>query len=176
MNLLDMTRLATGQIRIKREWVPLEELTGTALNRLETALGKRPIAVSIPPDMPMLSVDPVLFGQLFVNLLENSVKYTPADSPLEIRAQWRPGVATIELIDHGPGLDPELAATAFDKFVRGQHTAVPGVGLGLAICKGIMEVHDGRISYEPTPGGGATFRLELPLLDKAPDITAAGTP
>ncbi len=176
VNLLDMTRLATGQIRIKREWVPLEELTGTALNRLETALGKRPIAVSIPPDMPMLSVDPVLFGQLFVNLLENSVKYTPADSPLEIRAQWRPGVATIELIDHGPGLDPELAATAFDKFVRGQHTAVPGVGLGLAICKGIMEVHDGRISYEPTPGGGATFRLELPLLDKAPDITAAGTP
>ena len=68
------------------------------------------------------------------------------------------------------------APRGFDKFVRGQHTAVPGVGLGLAICKGIMEVHDGRISYEPTPGGGATFRLELPLLDKAPDITAAGTP
>jgi two-component system sensor histidine kinase KdpD len=169
-NLLDMTRLASGQLQIHREWLPLEELTGVALARLEAALGARPIELEIPPDLPMVQVDPLLFGQVFVNLLENALKYTPADSPLEIRAQAIAGGVTVDLVDHGPGLQAELAARVFDKFVRGKHTEVGGAGLGLAICKGILDVHGGTIAHHPTPGGGATFRLTLPATESPPSL------
>ena len=163
VNLLDMTRLASGQMRVKCEWVPLEEMVGSALTRLETELGKRAIQVRIPPTLPMLHVDPLLFEQVLVNLLENAVKYTPPDSALEIFAEEKPTGIAVLVADHGPGLDQALGAHVFDKFVRGQHTGVGGVGLGLAICKGIMEAHGGDIAAMPTPGGGATFRVELPL-------------
>lgn len=169
-NLLDMTRLASGQLQIHREWLPLEELTGVALARLEAALGARPIELEIPADLPMLQVDPLLFGQVFINLLENAIKYTPPDSPLEIRAQAAAGGVSVDIVDHGPGLQPALAAQVFDKFVRGQHTAVGGAGLGLAICKGILDVHGGTIAHLPTPGGGATFRLTLPATDSPPSL------
>lgn len=169
-NLLDMTRLASGQLQIHREWVPLEELTGAALARLEGALGERPVEVLIPPDLPMVHVDPLLFGQVFINLMENAIKYTPAESPLLIRARAQPGSVAVDVVDHGPGLQPDLAARVFDKFVRGEHTAVRGAGLGLAICKGILEVHGGSISHQPTPGGGATFLLNLPSTETPPSV------
>ena len=168
VNLLDMTRLASGHLQVRADWVPLEELTGAALTRLEVALGSRPVDVHIPPDLPMLHVDPVLFGQLLVNLLENALKYTPSGSPIALRAVADAANVTLDVADHGPGLPPALVDTAFDKFVRGQHTGVAGVGLGLAICKGIVDVHGGHIAYLPTPGGGATFRLSLPRTSQEP--------
>ena len=176
VNLLDMTRLASGQMRVKREWVPLEEIVGSALARLEVRLGARQVQVAIPPDFPLLHVDALLFEQVFVNLLENAAKYTPADSPIEISAERRPTITTIAVIDHGPGLPPELAARVFDKFVRGQHTGVGGVGLGLAICKGIMDVHGGTIALESTPKGGATFRIALPLTAAPPTMAEVPRP
>ena len=170
VNLLDMTRLAAGEMPVKREWVPLEEIVGSALTRLEERLGDRQVGVTIPSDYPLLHVDPLLFEHVFVNLLENATKYTPAHSPLEVVATQTADAQRIAIIDHGPGLQPELAARVFDKFVRGQHTGVGGVGLGLAICKGILDVHAGNIAVQATPGGGATFILEVPVAASPPTI------
>jgi two-component system sensor histidine kinase KdpD len=163
-NLLDMTRLEAGALPLRREWVPLEELVGAALTRLEPLLGTRPVEVRLPRELPLLSVDPVLFAQVFVNLLENASKYTPAAAPIEISARVEPDAVVVELSDRGPGLPAGSEEKIFDKFFRGAHTGIGGVGLGLAICRGIVQAHDGTIAAANRPGGGATFRIRLPRL------------
>jgi K+-sensing histidine kinase KdpD len=158
-NLLDMTRLESGALTVKREWIPLEEIDGSALNRLDT---------SLPPELPLVSVDPVLFEQLFVNLLENAAKHTPAGSPLAIAARAEGDVLTIEVADRGPGLAAGDEARVFEKFFRGQQAGAQGAGLGLAICRGIVDAHGGRIAAANRPGGGALFRVTLPLSGQPP--------
>lgn len=172
-NLLDMTRLASG-VRLRRDWVPLEEMVGSALTRLESRLGARAVAVSIAPDVPLLSVDPVLFEQVFVNLLENACKYTPAGSPIEIVARSRGEGVEIDVIDHGPGLPSGTEAQVFEKFYRGLHVGISGVGLGLPICKGVVEAHGGSIRAETRPSGGATFRIAIPGRGTPPSVQPAG--
>ena len=168
-NLLDMTRLESGGLEPKREWVPVDELVGAALSRLEAKLADRKVSTRIDADVPLLSIDPVLMQQVLVNLLENALKYTPAGSPLELAA-WRDGGSVVlEVSDHGPGL-PQDAERLFEKFQRGQHVGIAGVGLGLSICRGIVEAHGGRLSAENRAQGGACFRLRLPLLPGAPSL------
>jgi two-component system sensor histidine kinase KdpD len=169
-NLLDMTRLEAGAAILGREWVPLDELVGSALTRLEKKLGERPIRVELPSTLPLLSVDPVLLEQLFVNLLENAAKYTPAGSPLEIEASVEDGQAVIEVRDHGPGLLPGGEEAVFQKFYRGAHAGVPGVGLGLPICRAIAEAHGGSIRARNRAEGGAVFRVTLPLRGPPPAV------
>jgi two-component system sensor histidine kinase KdpD len=161
-NLLDMTRLDSGAIALRKDWVPLDEMIGSALTRLEARLGARPIAVEIAPDVPLVLVDPVLFEQIFVNLLENAIKYTPPDTPLELRGRREGERVVIEVSDRGPGLPAGTEARVFEKFFRGAHAGVSGAGLGLPICKGIVEAHGGTIAAENRPGGGATFRVTIP--------------
>ena len=171
-NLLVMTRLETGAVTLKRDWVPLDEIVGSALTRLESKLGARPVAVDLPRPFPLLSVDPVLFEQLFVNLLENASKYTAAGSPIEIAAQVGEDGVSIEVRDRGPGLPAGSEAAVFEKFFRGAHAGVPGVGLGLPICRAIAEAHGGSIEAQNRPGGGAVFRVRLPLPEQAPPVLA----
>jgi two-component system, OmpR family, sensor histidine kinase KdpD len=160
-NLLDMTRLDSGGIELKRDWVPLEEIIGSALTRLEARLGDRKVKVSVPPEVPLVFVDPVLFEQVFVNLLENAEKYTTRDSPIDIRAYRDEEAIVIEVRDRGPGLPEGAEARVFEKFYRGPHTGASGVGLGLPICKGIVEAHGGTIQAESQSGRGAIFRISL---------------
>ena len=167
-NLLDMTRLSSGTLEVNREWVPLEEIVGSVLTRLETQLAGRAIRTELPPDLPLVSVDPVLIEQLFVNLLENARKYTPAGSPLTLRARVDNGATTIEVADRGPGLPPGTHVRVFEKFFRGAKEGTAGVGLGLAICRGIAEAHGGTLIAEDRPGGGALFRLTLPAAGTVP--------
>jgi two-component system sensor histidine kinase KdpD len=167
-NLLDMTRLETGGLSPRREWVPLDELIGAALTRLEAKLQARKVETRIDPALPLLSVDPVLMQQVFVNLLENALKYTPAGSPLEIRAQALDAEAEITVRDHGPGIEPGQEERIFEKFQRGNHIGIGGVGLGLPICRGIAEAHGGTLRGANAPGGGAVFSLRLPLLEGTP--------
>lgn len=169
-NLLDMTRLSSGTVTLKREWVPLEEIVSSALARLDKVLGSRPVDIQLPSGLPLLSVDPVLFEQVFINLLENAAKYTPVGSPLDIVATLGEGEVRIELRDRGPGLPKEAQELAFEKFYRGAHVGVSGVGLGLSICRAIVEVHGGTIETENRAGGGAIFRVRLPLVHGAPDM------
>jgi two-component system sensor histidine kinase KdpD len=167
-NLLDMTRVESGSLRVHREWVPLEEMVGSALSRLDRTLGGRPVDVSITPGLPLLWVDPLLFEQVLVNLVENAVKYTPAPSRIEIEAHRDPGRVVVEVRDRGPGIPAGDEQRVFEKFYRGAGGAVAGAGLGLAICKGIIDAHGGAIGVENRIGGGATFRITLPDPGDAP--------
>jgi two-component system sensor histidine kinase KdpD len=171
-NLLDMTRVESGSLRVRREWVPLEELIGAALTRLELQLGARPVRVSIAPGLPLLSLDPVLFEQVLVNLVENAAKYTPPASAIEIEGRAEGDAVVVEVKDRGPGIPAGDEQRVFEKFYRGLNAAVAGAGLGLAICKGILEAHGGTIRVEGRIGGGAVFRVTIPLVGGAPPVDA----
>jgi two-component system sensor histidine kinase KdpD len=167
-NLLDMTRLEAGGVTLKREWVPLEEVLGAALGRLEGKLRGREVSTALPDDLPLLSVDPVLLEQLLVNLLENAAKYTPQGSPIEVGARVEGGAVIVEVCDRGPGIPEGARDEIFQKFYRGSHVGISGVGLGLPICRGIAEAHGGTIEARDRAGGGAMFRVSLPLVGKPP--------
>jgi two-component system sensor histidine kinase KdpD len=172
-NLLDMTRLESGGLEPKREWVPADELVGAALSRLEAKLADRKVTTQIDGNVPLLSIDPVLMQQVLVNLLENALKYTPAGSPLELGVFRDGGFVVLEVSDHGPGL-PADAERLFEKFQRGQHAGIAGVGLGLPICRGIVESHGGVLSAENRSEGGARFRMRLPA-PPAPSLEHGAT-
>ena len=155
---------------MKREWVPLEEMVGSVLTRLEKRLVGRPVEVRLPDDLPLLSVDPVLIEQVLLNLLENAAKYTPAESPLEITARADESTVVFEVADRGPGLPEEALGRVFEKFYRGPHVGVGGVGLGLPICRGMVEAHSGSITAENRAGGGAVFRVTLPRVGEQPTM------
>ena len=162
-NLLDMARLESGAVELARQWTPLEEIVGGVLSRLGPTLATHPVAVHLPNDLPMVNVDPVLLAQVFANLLENAVKYTPVGTAIEISAQKLPGTIAVDVADSGPGIPHGEEGKLFDKFYRLQREAAQsGVGLGLAICKAIVAAHGGTISVANRAGGGAVFRFELP--------------
>jgi two-component system sensor histidine kinase KdpD len=171
-NLLEMTRLDSGALEVKREWVPIEELIGSALTRLEARLEGRPVRAELKDDLPLVSVDPVLIEQVFYNLLDNAVKHTPPSSAIDISAEPTATALVIEFADCGPGL-PTSETRLFDKFSRGPDRRVKGAGLGLAICRGIVEAHGGIISAHPRRGaGGSIFRVSLPLRGTVPSVPA----
>jgi two-component system sensor histidine kinase KdpD len=162
-NLLDMARLQEGQVRLKREWQPLEEVVGTALQTLSGVLARHEIHVDLPADLPLLEFDSVLMERVFCNLLENAAKYTPVGSRIEIAARNEGDWITITVADNGPGLPPGKEKALFEKFTRGQdESSVAGVGLGLAIVHAIVEAHKGTVKAENRPEGGARFIITLP--------------
>ncbi|MET0341338.1 MAG: sensor histidine kinase KdpD [Polyangiales bacterium] len=171
-NLLDMTRLETGGLVPRREWVPAEELIGAALTRLEAKLRDRPIDTDLAPDLPLLAVDPVLLQQVLVNVLENACKYTPESAGIAIRAQRDGATVAIDIDDAGPGIAAGDEERIFDKFYRGTHPGVAGVGLGLPICRGILEAHGGTLTASTRAEGGARFRIALPVAPDAPSSDA----
>lgn len=163
-NLLDMARLEAGAVQLNRHWQPLEEVVGSAVAACQVALQGRPLTVQLADDLPLLYLDAVLIERVLVNLLENATKYTPEGSPIELRAQRVGQQVCLSLEDRGPGLPPGREEALFEKFERGQReSALPGVGLGLAICRAILRVHGGHIHAERREGGGARFVVSLPL-------------
>lgn len=163
-NLMDMARLESGQTPLRPDWLHLEELVGAARSALGSRLAAYPVQVEIPEDFPLLHGDAVLLEQVLVNLLENSVKYAPAGTAIGIRAKAADGTAEITVWDEGPGLPAGPTSQLFEKFVRGRpESRVAGVGLGLAICRAILEAHGGSIVARNRPEGGAAFVMRLPL-------------
>ena len=162
-NLLEMTRLQSGQVQLKRELHPPEEVIGAALSRLGGRLAGRRVSTRVPPDLPLVPMDDVLVEQVLLNLLDNALKYTPPASPVEIIATAGETNVTIEVADRGPGLPPGEEEKVFDKFHRAEPVAARGAGLGLAICRGIVQAHGGRIWAQNLPGGGVAFLFTLPL-------------
>ena len=169
-NLLDMTKLESGGVRVQKEWQPLEEVVGAALTRLEPRLDGRAVQITIPDDLPLVPLDGVLIEQVLINLLDNALKYTPPATPLAIEALRDGPSVTMSVTDHGPGLPPGTEARIFDKFYRVHPVAGVGSGLGLAICKGIVEAHGGRIWAENRAGGGTVVRFTLPLDGQPPPV------
>ena len=161
-DLLDMTRLESGTLRMRQQWVPFEEVLGSAMGRMESTLADRPVITEVPEDLPLAFIDPMLMEQVLVNLLENAVKYTPPKSAIEVCARSAREGVEIEIGDHGPGVPSGHEDEIFEKFYRGEGVREIGSGLGLAICKGIVEAHGGSIHVENRQGGGAVFRIWLP--------------
>ena len=167
-NLLEMTRLESGALQLRQEWHPLEEVVGSALSRLAKPLRDRPVTTRLPEDLPLVPIHDVLIEQVLVNLLDNVVKHTPSGSPVELAAWASEGGVTVSVADRGPGLAPGEAERIFDRFYRGQAASPRGFGLGLAICRGIIDAHGGRIWAENRPGGGVDFRFTLPIAGSPP--------
>jgi two-component system, OmpR family, sensor histidine kinase KdpD len=159
-NLLDVTRLESGSLQLRREWIPVEELVGVALARLAKPLGDRKVTTRLPEDLPPVLVDGLLIEQVLINLLENATKHTPAGQPIDIEARRVADTIVVDVADRGPGLPTGEEQRIFDKFF-GAGTG-GGAGLGLTICRAIVEAHGGRIRGENRRDGGAVFRLSLP--------------
>lgn len=161
-NLLDMARLNAGQVTLRREWQPLEEVVGASIKLLGQALDAHPVKVNLPDTLPLLSFDAILMERVFCNLLENAAKYAPAATPITVQARQEAQTVWVSLWDQGPGFPPGAPEQLFEMFVRGP-SSKPGSGLGLAICKAIVEVHGGRIEASNLPEGGACVRFSLPV-------------
>ncbi|MGD0886820.1 MAG: sensor histidine kinase KdpD [Thermodesulfovibrionales bacterium] len=166
-NVLDMTRLETRAIRVKKEWQSIEEIVGVVLNRLSDKIAGRTVTVDIPAELPLVPFDSLLIEQVFINLLDNATKYTPAHTPIDLKAEVREESVFVEIADCGPGIPQGDEEKIFEKFVRGFATS-GGIGLGLTICRAIIDAHGGRIWAENRPGGGAIFRFTLPFGGEAP--------
>jgi two-component system sensor histidine kinase KdpD len=172
-NLLDMTRIASGAVKVNKEWQPIEAVVGAALSRVEVPLKGRHIDVEIAPNLPLVPIDAVLIEQVLINLLENVAKYTPAESPVEISAHQDQNAVVVEVADRGPGIPKDLADKIFEKFYRlPRERAGGGAGLGLAICRGVVEAHGGRIWVDARDGGGSRFSFSLPIEGVPPQVGA----
>ncbi|NQD37868.1 sensor histidine kinase KdpD [Permianibacter sp. IMCC34836] len=173
--VLDMARLEAGNIALRPEWSTLEEVIGASLNSLKERLRQHTIVTEIPADLGLVMLDPILIERVFANLIENAVKYTPAGSTIRIRAKRGPDEVAVQIADNGPGLPAGSEQRVFDKFYRANpESASPGVGLGLAICRAIIEAHHGRIWAESAVDGGAAFVFVLPQTVPAPVIEHDG--
>jgi two-component system, OmpR family, sensor histidine kinase KdpD len=163
-NLLDMARIESGDVKLNLEWQPLEEVVGAALDSSRSMLQHHRVDVHIPRDLPLVRFDAMLVERVLVNLLENASKYTPPGSIVTLSAEVIADRLSVSVSDNGPGLPRGREEAVFQKFTRGEReSATPGVGLGLAICRAIVEAHQGKIVGANRPGGGAIFTFTLPL-------------
>jgi two-component system sensor histidine kinase KdpD len=166
-NVLDLMRFESGHVPLRRQWETLDDLVGLALGRVEPRLGTRRVTVDLATDLPPVHVDAVLFVQVLVNLLENAAKHTPDGTPVRIAGTAGDGQITVAVEDQGPGLPPGDPERLFAKFQRGRSEGeVPGAGLGLAICRAVVEAHGGTIAAGDREGGGARFVITLPITDE----------
>jgi two-component system sensor histidine kinase KdpD len=173
-NLLEITRLESGSVTVRKQWQPAEEVIGVALERFHAQLAGRSVTVSVPAQLPLVPLDDVLVGEVLANLLDNALKFAPPASPLAVGAHEEDGGITFEVADRGPGLPPGEERRIFEKFYRvPRPTGEPGAGLGLAICRAIVGAHGGTISGSNRPGGGALFSFWLPIEGRPPALPAA---
>jgi len=171
-NLLDMTRLEAGAMRVAEVPSDVQDVVGAALDQLGNRLSVRPVKVDIPSDLPLVPMDFVLIVQVLVNVLDNAMKYSPRDAPIEIHARTVGTRLEVQVADQGLGIPAEDLGRVFDKFYRVHRPeSVTGTGLGLSICKGIVEAHGGSISAADRPAGGTIITFTLPLSPSQPGVS-----
>jgi len=172
-NVLDMTRLESGEVSLNKQWIPLEEVVGSVLTRFQDRLEGHPVQVNLASELPLVPMDGVLIEQVLANLLDNAIKYTPPGTPIEISGSAGPDAVIVTVADEGPGLPPGDEERVFEKFYRARRERTQtGMGLGLPICRAIIVAHGGRIWAENRPPGGAVFRFELPITGTPPTVDA----
>lgn len=164
-NVLSLTRLESQRVKLEKQPEAAEEIVAEALARVKRRIGARPVTVEVPDELLMVPMDATLIGQVLVNLLDNAIKHTPEGTAMHVAVRREGASAVFEVSDSGPGLPPEAAARLFDRFYTKQTGAEDrkGAGLGLSICKSIVEAHGGTIAAQNGPMGGALFRFTLPL-------------
>ena len=163
-NLLDMAKIQSGEVKLNLQWQPLEEVVGSALRISATQLKEHQVRTKLARDLPLINFDAILIERVLCNLLENAAKYTPPGSHITLSAETNGSLINIMVYDDGPGLPVGREELIFEKFTRGEReSAKPGVGLGLAICRAIIEAHKGTIQAGVSPDGGACIVFSLPL-------------
>jgi two-component system sensor histidine kinase KdpD len=170
--ILDMTRLESTPVQLDRRWYPLETLVLGALDRVRDCLAEHVVIPALPNELLWVYVDALVFEKLLTNLLENAAKYSATGSPISISAACRGNAIEIRVSDEGCGLPPGDTDAVFRKFHRGQHREVPGIGLGLSICRAIVALHGGNITAHRRPTAGTEFLVQLPFLPGAPSAQA----
>ena len=165
-----MARLQSRNVKINRDWQPLEEIIGVALQARAHQLSGHSVEVTLPADLPLLYFDPILMERVFCNLLENAAKYTPTGSTISMWARQNGDSVEIIVEDNGPGLPHGKEEALFEAFARGRNeSAVTGVGLGLSIVRAIVEAHEGTVSAGNRDEGGTRFVIRLPA-GNAPEV------
>jgi signal transduction histidine kinase len=168
-NLLDMSRLEGGMVQLERDWYSIDEVIHTTLRRLKPSFGSQVVEVNVPDDLPLIHVDFVRIDQVLTNLVENTIKYTPPGTLVEISARRGDGVLEVTVSDNGPGVAQQHLAHLFDRFYRVSGTGQPqSIGLGLSIAKGMVQAHGGQIYAKSWPGQGLSITFTLPLALSAP--------
>jgi len=168
-NVLNLTRLESGAIMVRKEWQPLEEIIGVILNRFSDRLKERTLELKIPPDLPIIPFDTLLMEQVLSNLMENALRHTPPGTSVEITITPQESAVMIEIADRGPGIPAHEEETIFKKFTRSTNTRM-GAGIGLSICRAIIEAHGGRIWVENRSGDGAAFKFVIPVEGTPPTL------
>ncbi len=172
-NLLDMSRLESGRLKLKLDWCDVGDIIGVAVQRMDKCFENRPLQIQVSPDLPLIRADFVLMEQVIVNLLDNACNYSPAGTEIIIDAAASKKILDIAISDRGMGIPPQDLERIFDKFYRVPGTAAGGTGLGLSICRGLVEAHGGRMTAENRPEGGTRFIIHLPLNDSPPPVQEA---
>jgi two-component system sensor histidine kinase KdpD len=163
-NLLDMTRLEAGALALHVQPCDVQDVIGAALNQMGNRVQGRAVQVNVPAGLPLVQLDFVPVVQVLVNLLDNALRYSPAQQPVEVNVRRADRRMEIEVADRGIGVPPDDLERIFDRFYRLQRPGdVGGTGLGLSICRGIVEAHSGTIRALNRQGGGASFVITLPL-------------
>ncbi len=163
-NLLDMARIQSGEVKLNLQWQPFEEIVGSALRAMRSVFANHHVEVDLGKALPLVEFDAVLIERVLYNLLENAAKYTKPGTTVRIRARACADKLLVSVCDEGPGLPPGQEGQIFEKFTRGERdSAISGVGLGLSICRAIIEAHHEKIWAQNNPERGATFFFTLPL-------------
>jgi two-component system sensor histidine kinase KdpD len=163
-NLLEMARIESGEVKLRRKWHPFEEVVGSALKAAKPALADHRVELNLARDLPLVEFDATLIERVLYNLIENACKYTPSGTVVSLAAETSAGNLVVSVSDTGPGIPKGQEESIFEKFTRGtRESSTPGVGLGLAISRAIIEAHKGRITAQNNPTGGARFTFTLPL-------------
>lgn len=170
-NLLDMARLESGMLQLKKEWCDIQDVIGVAVSRMGETLTNRPLKIHVEPDLPLIQADFVLIEQVLINLLDNALKYSKQGSEISVSVGQSGKHLTISVADRGHQVPEEDLTKIFDKFYRlSSRLQVSGTGLGLSICKGLVEAHGGKIWAENNPEGGVIMTFNLPVSDQQPGM------
>ena len=173
-SLLDVTRLESGGLKLNRDWESLEEVVGSVLSRIDESMGSRHLLTNVPSNLPLLNMDATLIEQVLMNLVDNAIKYSGNEGPIEVGVAIDPGrEAVVSVTDHGRGIAESELPRVFDKFYRVSEHLGSGLGLGLTIARGIVQAHGGRMWAAQTPGGGLTMQFALPIGGRAPEMAEA---
>jgi two-component system sensor histidine kinase KdpD len=177
-NLLDLSRIQAGSLRPEMSWYDLATLVEDVLERLRPVTSRHQVRSSIPEELPPVWLDPVEIGEVLYNLVDNAAKYAPPGSEIDVEVTQPPGAVRLAVMDRGPGIPAEALPQLFDPFyqVLDGQARPKGLGLGLAVVKGLVEAHGGRVWAENRPGGGASFIIMLPLAPTAAETTSVPSP
>jgi two-component system sensor histidine kinase KdpD len=165
-DLLDMSRIEAGALAPQADWCDLHDVAVSAAGRFH---GKHPIEFSLPSELPLVRADATQIERVFSNLIENAIKFSPPDAPVEIRGGAGPALVTVRFVDHGRGIPLEHRAHIFEPFFRGRGSADGGSGLGLAICRGFVEANGGQITVQSDIGRGTSFAVSFPVVAQPHD-------